>query len=55
MFTACESGRELVSDAGTARRQTENEAVKPHAAHVELRKREKKESVSRGNDGSRKI
>lgn len=43
MFTACESGRELVSDAGTARhRQTENKAVKPHAVYVELRKQGKK-------------
>lgn len=49
MFTACESGRELVSDAGTARRrQTENKAVKPHAVYVELRKRGE-ESVSRGS------
>lgn len=59
MFTACESGRELVSDAGTARRrQTENKAVKPHAVYVELRKQgggggeggwEGEESVSRGS------
>lgn len=35
MFTACESGRELVSDAGTACQQTENKAVKPHAVYVE--------------------
>lgn len=42
MFTACESGRELVSDAGTASRQTENKAVKPHAVYVEFRKRGKK-------------
>lgn len=50
MFTACESGRELVSDAGTARRrQTENKAVKPHAVYVELRKQGGKESVSRGS------
>lgn len=34
MFTACESGRELVSDAGTAYKETANETVKPHAAYV---------------------
>lgn len=44
MFTACESGRELVSDAGTARRQTENKAVKPHAVYVEFRKREERKA-----------
>lgn len=46
MFTACESGRELVSDAGTARRrQTENKAVKPHAVYVEFRKQEERKRV----------
>lgn len=54
MFTACESGRELVSDAGTERQQTENKAVKPHAVYVEFRKR-RRETVSKGNDGVIKI
>lgn len=54
MFTACESGRELVSDAGTARRQTENKAVKPHAAYVEFRKQEERNRV-KGKRWSRKI
>lgn len=45
MFTACESGRELVSDAGTARRQTENKPVKPHAVYVEFRKQEERKRV----------
>lgn len=45
MFTACESGRELVSDAGTVHRQTENKAVKPHAVYVEFRKQEERKRV----------
>lgn len=44
MFTACESGRELVADAGTAHRQTENKAVKPHAA-VKFREQEERKRV----------
>lgn len=55
MFTACESGRELVSDAGTARRrQTENKAVKPHAVYVEFRKQEERKRV-KGKRWSRNI
>lgn len=42
MFTACESGRELVADAGTAHRQTENKAVKPHAVYVKFREQEER-------------
>lgn len=49
MFTACESGRELVWDAGTAERQTENKAVKLHAVYVEFRKREGRKCVG-GSD-----
>lgn len=45
MFTACESGRELVSDAGTACQQTENKAVKPHAVYVEFKKKEERNRV----------
>lgn len=48
MFTACESGRELVSDAGTAHRQTQNKTVKPHAVYAQFRKREGKETALKG-------
>lgn len=46
MFTACESGRELVSDAGIAQRQTANKAVKPHTVYVEFRKQEGRKHVN---------
>ena len=52
MFTTCESGRELVLDAGTVRQQTENKAVKPHAVYGEFGgKKSSEETVSKGNDG----
>lgn len=51
MFTACESGRELMSDAGTACQQTEKQAVKPHAVYVEFRGEKRRGEVKNNVEG----
>lgn len=59
MFTGCESGRELMSDAGTACQQTENQAVKPHAVYVAFKRKKETgrgtKTVLKGSDGVVKI